>query len=156
MVNQQRPSLFLIQSGTINGTNYSGITIATKSVKLKLPTLGSTQDTSTAWYFNRVAKNNANTSWNFSSGDTISGAATTVTSLNTIDGFYTTSSGRSNYLNKPTEGMYWSPNVTNSTFPSGSGNSLSLSTGGGWTIRTSSVPSSSVYDGFTIYISKPN
>jgi hypothetical protein len=156
MVNQQRPSLFLIQSGTISGASYTGVTIATKAITLKLPTLGVIQDTSTAWYFYRAPKNNANTAWNFYSGDTISGAATTVTSLNTVDSFYTTSSGISYYLNKPTDGMYWIPNVTNSSFPNGSGKSISLSTGGGWTIRTSSMPTSTVYDGFDIFISKPN
>jgi hypothetical protein len=155
MVNQQRPSLFLVQSGTINGANYTGVTIATKAITLKLPTLGATQDTSTAWYFYRAPKNNANTAWNFYSGDTISGAATTVTSLNTVDSFYTTSSGVSFYLNKPTDGMYWIPNVTNSTYPNGSGKAISLSTGGGWTIRASSMPTSTVYDGFDIFISKP-
>lgn len=155
MVNQQRPSLFLVQSGTINGANYTGVTIATKAVTLKLPSLGVTQDTSTAWYFYRAPKNNANTGWNFYSGDTISGAATTITSLNTVDSFYTTSSGVSYYLNKPTDGMYWIPNVTNSSFPNGSGKSISLSTGGGWTIRASSMPTSTVYDGFDIFISKP-
>jgi len=156
MVNQQRPSLFLIQSGTLNGAAYTGVTIATKAITLKLPSLGSTQDTSTAWYFYRAPKNNANTAWNFYSGDTISGAATTVTSLNTVDSFYTTSSGVSYYSNKPTDGMYWMPNVTNSSFPNGSGKSISLSTGGGWSIRTSALPTSSVYDGFDIFISKPN
>lgn len=156
MVNQQRPSLFLVQSGTINGANYTGITIATKAITLKLPTLGATQDTSTAWYFYRAPKNNANTGWNFYSGDTISGTATTVTSLNTVDSFYTTSSGVSYYLNKPTDGMYWIPSVTNSSFPNGSGKSISLSTGGGWTIRAASMPTSTVYDGFDIFISKPN
>lgn len=156
MVNQQRPSLFLVQSGTINGASYTGVTIATKAITLKLPTLGATEDTSTAWYFYRAPKNNANTVWRFYSGDTISGAATTVTSLNTVDSFYTTSSGLSVYANKPTDGMYWSPNVTNSTFPNGSGKSISLSTGGGWTIRAASMPTSTVYDGFDIFISKPN
>ena len=156
MVNQQRPSLFLIQSGTISGASYTGITIATKAITLKLPTLGVIQDTSTAWYFYRAPKNNANTAWNFYSGDTISGAATTVTSLNTVDSFYTTSSGISYYLNKPTDGMYWTPNVTNLSFPNGSGKSISLSTGGGWTIRAASMPTSTVYDGFDIFISKPN
>lgn len=156
MVSQQRPSLFLVQSGTINGANYTGITIATKAITLKLPSLGATQDTSTAWYFYRAPKNNANTTWYFYSGDTISGAPTTVTSLNTVDNVYTTSSGISRYLNKPTDGMYWAPNVTNSSYPNGSGKSISLSTGGGWTIRAASMPTSNVYDGFDIFISKPN
>lgn len=156
MVNQQRPSLFLVQSGTINGASYTGVTIATKAITLKLPSLGATQDTSTAWYFYRAPKNNANTTWNFYSGDTISGTATTVASLNSVDSFYTISSGLSYYLNKPTDGMYWIPNVTNSSFPNGSGKSISLNTGGGWTIRTSSMPTSTVYDGFDIFISKPN
>jgi hypothetical protein len=156
MVNQQRPSLFLIQSGTISGANYTGVTIATKAITLRLPSLGTLQDTSTAWYFYRAPKDNANTAWNFYTGDTISGSATTVTSVNTVDSFYTVSSGATFYLNKPTDGMYWIPNVTNSTFPNGSGKSISLSTGGGWTIRTASMPTSTVYDGFDIFISKPN
>ena len=156
MVNQQRPSLFLVKSGIINGANYTGITIATKAITLKLPSLGATQDTSTAWYFYRAPKNNANTNWYFYSGDTISGAPTTVTSLNTVDNIYTTSSGISRYMNTPTDGMYWAPSVTNSSYPNGSGKSISLSTGGGWTIRAASMPTSTVYDGFDIFISKPN
>lgn len=156
IVNQQRPTLFMVHSGTISGANYTGITIATKGVNLKLPTLGSTQDTSTAWYFYRAPKNNTNTTWKFYSGDTISGSATTVTALNTVDGFFTTSTGVSYYLNKPVDGMSWIPSVTNSTFSSGSSKSISLSTGGGWSIRTSSMPTSSVYDGFDVYINKPN
>jgi hypothetical protein len=157
-VSQQEPTVFMLMSGQHLGATYSSLVIGTKSRKLKLPTVGSTKSTSSSWYFARRAQTNPNTSWTFASGDSSIGASTTVSSVSTANGSYTSASGLVWYMNMPLEGEYWVPTVTNSTYPSGSQPMLTLTSGGGWQMRVmgqSSVSSFDDFNGVEFFISKP-
>jgi hypothetical protein len=158
LVSQQQPTVFMLMSGTVNGSAYTALVVGTKSHTLKLPAVGSTQSTSTAWYFTRNAQANPNTSWTFSSGDSASGTSTTVSSVSTANGSYTMSNGLVWYLNLPIDGEVWTPTVTNSNFTSGSSQMLTLSTNGGWSMRVTGLPAATTFNNFNgleFFITKP-
>lgn len=158
LVSQQQPTVFMLMSGTVNGSAYTALVVGTKSNTLKLPAVGATLSTSTAWYFSRNAQANPNTSWTFSSGDSATGASTTVSSVSTANGSYTMSNGLVWYLNLPIDGEVWTPTVTNSNFTSGSSQMLSLSTNGGWSMRVTGLPTATTFNNFNgldFFITKP-
>ncbi len=157
-ISQQEPTIFMLMSGNVSGLPYSALIVGTKSRKLKLPSVGTTQSSSTGWYFSRAAQVNPNTSWTFNSGETSSGTSTTVTSVSTANGSYTTGNGRVWFMNLPIDGEYWVPTVTNSTFPSGSNQMLTMTSNGGWQMRVtgrSSATSFNDFNGIEFYIRKP-
>jgi hypothetical protein len=157
-ISQQEPTVFMLMFGNVSGLPYSALVVGTKSRTLKLPPVGATQSSSTGWYFSRTAQANPNTSWTFSSGETSSGTTTTVTSVSTANGSYTTGNGLVWFLNLPIDGEYWVPTVTNSTFPSGSNQMLTMTSNGGWQMRVtgrSSATSFNNFNGIEFYIRKP-
>lgn len=157
-VSQQEPTVFMLMSGNVSGLQYSALVVGTKSRILKLPSVGATQSSSTGWYFARSAQANPNTSWTFNSGETSSGATTTVTSVSTANGSYTTGNGRVWFINLPLDGEYWVPTVTNANYPSGSNQMLTLTSNGGWQMRVTGRSSETTFNNFNgieFYIRKP-
>lgn len=157
-VSQQEPTIFMLMSGNISGSPYSALVVGTKSRKLKLPAVGTTQSTSTAWYLVRGAQANPNTSWTFDSGETTTGASTTVSSVSTTNGSYTTGNGLVWYLNLPIDGEYWVPTVTNTTYPNGSYPMLTMTSNGGWSMRVTGRPTATSFNNFNgveFFIKKP-
>lgn len=157
-VSQQEPTVFMLMSGNVSGLPYSALVVGTKARTLKLPSVGTTQSSSTGWYFARSAQANPNTSWTFRSGETSSGTTTTVTSVSTVNGSYTTGNGLVWFLNLPIDGEYWVPTVTNSTFPSGSNQMLTMTSNGGWQMRVTGRASATTFNNFNgveFYIRKP-
>lgn len=157
-VSQQEPTVFMIMSGTVSGQPYTALVVGTKARVLKLPSVGTTQNSSTGWYFARPPQTNPNVSWTFSSGETSSGTTTTVTSVSAVNGSYTTGNGHVWFLNLPIDGEYWVPTVTNTTFPSGSNQMLTMTSNGGWQMRVtgrSSATSFTNFNGVEFYIRKP-
>ena len=155
---QQQPTIFMLMSGTISGLSYSALIIGTKSRTVTLPAVGDTQNSSTSWYLARVAQANPNSSWFFVTGDTTTGAGTTVTSVDTTSTSYTAADGLTFYGNTPANGFYWVPSVTNSTFPSGSHKMLGMISNGGWSMRATGLPSATTFDNFNgveFFIRKP-
>ena len=157
-VSQQEPTVFMIYSGRVSGIPYGALIVGTKSRKLKLPSVGFTQSQSSAWYFERSAQTNPNTTWSFRAGESTIGSGTTVTSVSNANVSYTTGNGLVWYLNMPIDGEYWIPTVTNSSFPTGSNQSLTLTSSGGWQMRVIGLPSATTFNNFNgveFFITKP-
>ena len=157
-VSQQEPTVFMLMSGTVSGATYSALVVGTKSRTLKLPSVGTTQSTSGAWYFARGVQSNPNNSWTFTSGESVTGNSTTVTSVSTANGSYTTGNGLVWFMNLPLNGEYWIPTVTNTTFSNGSPPMLTLISGGGWQMRVMGKPtvtSFNDFNGVEFFITKP-
>ena len=149
-VSQQEPTLFVTYSATISGATVKALMLATKAASMVLPKVGDVQSASTSWYVGRNPKNNANTAWTFASGETSSGVATTVTSIDALANSYTRQNGQVVFYNTPASGTYWIPSYGNSI-----GNYVGLSSKGGWTAGASTTNGNRVFDGRVFYVKKP-
>ncbi len=155
---QQQPTIFMLMNGTTSSLPFTAFVVGTKSRTVTLPAVGDTQNSSTAWYLARVAQANPNSSWNFVTGDTNTGAGTTVASVNTANSSYTTADGLTFYGNTPATGFYWVPSITNSTFPTGSPKMLGMISNSGWSMRAYGLSTATTFDNFNgieFFIKKP-
>ena len=150
-VSQQEPTLFMSFSGRISGANGNALMIATKSAKLTLPKVGSIISKPNNWYVGRAPKNNANTGWNFYSGESWSGADTEITVVDATAGSFTRKNGQVTFYNLPSDGTYWIP-----AYSASATNFVGLSTAGGFTITAASSYGNRNFDGRYFYIAKPN
>jgi hypothetical protein len=147
---QQQPMAFMAYSGTDStvtapGT-FSALAVLSKARTLNLPAVGATQNSSLDWFVSREPKNNANTTWTFNSGNTSTGASTTVTSVDTVNNSDTWSDGLTWHVNSPLAGMYW--------YSSGA-SGVGLSTNAGFSMRVTAASGSTTYDGLEFFVAKP-
>ena len=150
-VSQQEPTLFMSFSGRISGANVNALMIATKAATLTLPKVGSIISKPNSWYVGRAPKNNANTGWDFYSGESWSGADTEITVVDPAAGSFTRKIGQVTFYNLPSAGTYWIPAYSTSAT-----NYVGLSTAGGFTITAASSYGNRNFDGRYFYIAKPN
>jgi hypothetical protein len=158
LITQEQPTVFMLMSGVISSLPFNALVMGTKANTLSLPPIGYSQSTSSAWYLGRPAQNNPNTSWSFVSGDSTSGAGTTVANINTSNSSYTTTDGITFYLNTPIAGFYWVPTVSNTTYPSGTSNMVTLVTNAGIQMRGLGKATATTFDNFNgveFFIRKP-